>query len=61
MKKEIFERSCNPNRRTKGLGLEVTLVRKVMSLNDGKIWVQNKDPKSYVKDSKFSSFIPEVI
>ncbi|MHA2430513.1 MAG: PAS domain S-box protein [Promethearchaeota archaeon] len=60
MKEKVFQRGYNHKGIIKGLGLGLTLVKKVIGIYNGQIWVENKVDGDYTQGSKFIILIPEV-
>ncbi|MGB5912159.1 MAG: PAS domain S-box protein [Promethearchaeia archaeon] len=60
MKEKVFQRGYNHKGIIKGLGLGLTLVKKVIGIYHGQIWVENKVDGDYTQGSKFIILIPEV-
>jgi len=60
-KKSIFKRGFNDDRSTSGMGLGLSLVKKIIESYDGDIWVEDKVEGDYTKGSKFIVLIPEGI
>ncbi len=60
LKKRIFEREANKHPGVKGMGLGLSLVKKVVENYKGKIWVEDKVKNDYSKGSKFILMIPEI-
>jgi PAS domain S-box-containing protein len=54
----IFERGFKDSNEVRGIGLGLSLVKKIIETYDGKIWVENKNPSDYSKGSKFIILIP---
>ncbi|MBN1801631.1 MAG: PAS domain-containing protein [Candidatus Lokiarchaeota archaeon] len=59
-KKEIFQRTSVNSKNTSGMGLGLSLVKKIVDSFNGDIWVENKIKNDYSKGSKFVLLIPEV-
>ncbi len=59
-KKIIFDRAFRADKSTSGMGLGLSLVKKIISLYDGDIWVEDKVQGDYLKGSSFIIIIPEV-
>lgn len=59
-KEIIFERAYRADKSTSGMGLGLSLVKKIVSLCNGEIWVENKVQGDYSKGSNFIIIIPEV-
>lgn len=60
-KKLIFQNSKNYFNSQKGMGLGLSLVKAIVESYNGKIWVENKIKKVYLKGSNFILLIPEAI
>ncbi|MFX1277120.1 MAG: sensor histidine kinase [Promethearchaeota archaeon] len=60
LKKRIFEGGFNKHPSVKGMGLGLSLVKKVIQTYNGTIWVEDKIIGDYSKGSKFIILIPEV-
>lgn len=61
MKEKIFQRGYNAKEFVSGLGLGLTLVKKILNLYKGEIWVQDKIEGDYTQGSNFVILLPEVI
>jgi len=59
MKEKIFQRGYNQKGIIKGLGLGLTLVKKIIAVYKGDIWVEDKVKGEYSKGSKFIILLPE--
>ena len=57
-KRAILEKGFNKNRRSQGLGIGLSLVKKIIEGYKGKIWVENRVPEDYSKGSNFILLIP---
>ncbi|MFX1340449.1 MAG: PAS domain S-box protein [Promethearchaeota archaeon] len=55
----IFKRGHRKLKGQKGMGLGLSLVKKILSTLNGEIWVENRINKDYSKGSKFILLIPE--
>jgi PAS domain S-box-containing protein len=60
MKAKIFQRGYNQDKFIKGLGLGLTLVKKIIEMYKGKIWVEDNVKGDYSKGSNFIILLPEV-
>jgi signal transduction histidine kinase len=59
-KKElIFQKGYRTEKKTKGLGFGLSLVKKIIKKYQGKIWVENRVNRDYSKGTKFVLLIPE--
>ena len=59
-KEEIFQRGYSKNKTAHGMGLGLSLVKKIMENYKGDIWVEDRVKGDYSKGSKFVLIIPEV-
>jgi len=57
-KKAILKKGFKQDRRSQGLGIGLSLVKKIIEGYNGKIWVENRIPEDYTKGSKFILLIP---
>jgi signal transduction histidine kinase len=60
MKEKIFQRGYDQKGIIKGLGLGLTLVKKIIAVYGGQIWVEDKVKGDYSKGSKFIILLPEM-
>jgi signal transduction histidine kinase len=60
-KQNIFERKEELTREKKGLGLGLSLVKKIIDSYGGKIWVEDRVAGDYKKGSNFILLIPETL
>jgi len=59
-KKEVlFKEGFRIEKGTKGMGLGLSLVHKILQMYNGKIWVENKIKEDFTKGSIFVILIPE--
>jgi signal transduction histidine kinase len=58
VKEKIFVTSYIKDRRSTGMGLGLSLVKKIIEKYDGKIWVEDKIQGDYTKGSNFVILIP---
>ncbi len=59
-KKVIFQRVGRQDKSLRGMGLGLSLVKKIIDNYNGEIWVENKVPDDYSKGSNFVILLPEV-
>ncbi|MFX1569365.1 MAG: PAS domain S-box protein [Promethearchaeota archaeon] len=59
-KKIIFNRAYNQNKSTIGMGLGLSLVKKIIENLDGLVWVEDRITNDYKQGSKFILLLPEV-
>ncbi len=59
IKEKIFNRSYNEGRSVSGLGLGLSLVKKIVETYNGHIWVENKIKDDHSKGSNFVLLLPE--
>jgi len=60
MKEKVFQRGYNEKKDKIGLGLGLTLVKKIIENYNGQIWVEDRVEGDYSKGSNFILLIPEV-
>jgi PAS domain S-box-containing protein len=58
-KKIIFKKGYKKEKQSKGMGLGLSLVKKILEIYNGQIWVENKVIEDYTKGSNFIILIPE--
>ena len=58
-KEVIFKPGHREYKGSKGMGLGLSLVSKILSIFNGKIWVEDKIKGDYTKGSNFIILIPE--
>lgn len=59
-KKEIFQRAFVKDRSTHGMGLGLSLVKRIIEIYNGKIWVEDRVKEANIIGSNFVILIPEV-
>jgi len=59
-KKSIFERDYQKDRSTGGLGIGLSLVKKIVGLYGGQIWVEDRIPGDYTQGSNFIVLLKEM-
>ncbi len=57
-KKSIFERGTQKSRKSKGMGLGLSLVKKIIDIYHGDIWVEDRVKGDYKQGSNFVVLIP---
>ena len=57
----VFERRYNREKDTSGIGLGLSLVKKIIETYNGRIWVENRIFNDYTKGSKFILLIPKCL
>ncbi|MFX1567111.1 MAG: PAS domain S-box protein [Promethearchaeota archaeon] len=57
-KKSIFERGSRKSQKTKGMGLGLSLVKKIIDIYQGDIWVEDRVKNDYKQGSNFIVLIP---
>jgi len=60
-KEEIFMRAYKSDNDTSGLGLGLSLAKKIIESYEGKIWVEDRVTGDYSKGSNFIILIPEAV
>ena len=58
-KKIIFEPGNRELKGSKGMGLGLSLVKKILDLYNGEIWVENRVKEDYSRGSKFIILLPK--
>ena len=58
-KETIFQRAYNEDISVSGMGLGLSLVKKIIDSFDGKIWVEDRIKNDYSKGSNFIILLPE--
>jgi signal transduction histidine kinase len=58
VKEKIFVKSYIKDKRSTGMGLGLSLVKKIIEKYDGKIWVEDKIQGDYTKGSNFVILVP---
>ncbi|MFX1381788.1 MAG: PAS domain S-box protein [Promethearchaeota archaeon] len=57
-KREIFERQINADQKSKGIGLGLSLVKRIIESIQGEIWVEDKIKGNHTKGSNFVLLLP---
>lgn len=58
LKEKIFQKKPYNRVNSSGMGLGLSLVKKILTLYNGKIWVENRTKEEHLKGSKFVVQIP---
>jgi len=59
-KENIFQKGHKRDKRVRGMGIGLSLVKKIIKSFDGKIWVENRVKNDYEQGSNFIILIPEI-
>ncbi len=59
-KELIFQRVINTEKTVSGMGIGLSLVKKILDIYEGQIWVEDKVQGDYSRGSNFIVLIPEV-
>ena len=59
-KEAIFQKGHKRDKRVRGMGIGLSLVKKIIKNFDGKIWVENRVENDYEQGSNFIILIPEL-
>ncbi len=59
MKQQLFQGEISKKSYSKGMGMGLITVKKILNVFNGKIWVENRFPDDYQKGSKFVILLPE--
>ncbi len=60
-KEIIFQGGYKRDKKVRGMGLRLSLVKKIVESYNGEIWVEDKVPGDYSKGSNFVVIIPETV
>ncbi len=60
-KEVIFQRAYEKDKSVRGMGLGLSLVKKIIEIYKGDIWIEDKVKGDYTKGSNFVLLIPEVV
>ncbi|UCC19487.1 MAG: PAS domain S-box protein [Promethearchaeota archaeon] len=60
-KESIFQKGYKKDKRVRGLGIGLSLVKKIIESYNGKIWVENRIDNDYSQGSNFVVEIPEAL
>ena len=60
-KDTIFQRASEKDESVRGMGLGLSLVKKIIEIYKGEIWIEDKVKGDYTKGSNFVLLIPEVV
>ncbi|MFX1572112.1 MAG: ATP-binding protein [Promethearchaeota archaeon] len=58
-KKLIFQKGYKKDTHVRGMGIGLSLVKKIINSYNGKIWVENRIKEDYTKGSNFTFLIPK--
>ena len=59
MKDKVFQRAFIKDKTVSGMGLGLSLVKKIIEKYNGLIWVEDKNKGDFTKGSNFIIIIPE--
>ncbi len=59
IKENIFKRDYKSDRSTGGMGIGLSLVRKIINIYGGKVWVENKVEEDFTQGSRFIIHLKE--
>ena len=59
-KESIFQRGHSKDKKARGMGIGLSLVKKIIKSYNGKIWVENRIKDDYEQGSNFVILIPEL-
>jgi len=60
-KEIIFKGGYKRDKKFRGMGLGLSLVKKILESYNGEIWVEDRVPGDYTKGSNFVILIPEIV
>ena len=60
LKNIIFQKGYKKQKHSKGMGFGLSLVKKILKIYNGRIWVENKIEGDYSKGSNFIVLIPKL-
>jgi signal transduction histidine kinase len=59
-KETIFQKGFGRDKRVRGMGIGLSLVKKIIQNYNGEIWVENRVKNDYEQGSNFILLIPEI-
>lgn len=59
-KESIFQKGYKRDKKVRGMGIGLSLVKKIIKSYNGKIWVENRIKDDYEQGSNFVILIPEL-